>query len=250
MRAIVALPGGDLLSVGGSTTDQVPRAWRFHAGKWSGIPGPGTRTDRSGEMNGVAGAGRAGLVAVGWTAPRTAQPAPPRHAGRRSGPRPTADHGNCSPHRSPRPAHPSASCSTSPRHRTAASSPPAPTGPPTRTPATARSWPHRTAGPGGRSRRTAWTGPARPPCAAADVGRALHAGARRGERRPTRQTVLGVPMTEQHHANRLPRGARPTTAWDARRYTFRCNGPLSMCRHRRRTDRSICRRDRAGALRQ
>jgi molecular chaperone DnaK len=62
MYAVTALPDGDLVAVGASTTEGVPRAWRYRSGRWQAVPGP---ADLPGEMTGVA-SGADGLVAVGW----------------------------------------------------------------------------------------------------------------------------------------------------------------------------------------
>jgi molecular chaperone DnaK len=75
MHAVTALPGGDLVAVGASTTGGVPRAWRYRSGSWTAVPGPDLAPDLRGEMSGVASDGAAGLVAVGWVGDRT-EPAP------------------------------------------------------------------------------------------------------------------------------------------------------------------------------
>jgi actin-like ATPase involved in cell morphogenesis len=81
MHAVTALPGGDLVAVGASTTEGVPRAWRYRSGRWEAVPGLDGPPDQRGEMTGVASGGAAGLVAVGWVGDRTAQD--PTGAGRR-----------------------------------------------------------------------------------------------------------------------------------------------------------------------
>lgn len=70
MRAVAAGPGGLLVAVGESSTDRVPRAWRYAAGRWAAVPGPSAGTTDQGGMTGIA-AGPAGFVAVGWFAPRS-----------------------------------------------------------------------------------------------------------------------------------------------------------------------------------
>ncbi|HVQ96970.1 MAG TPA: hypothetical protein VMU51_38500 [Mycobacteriales bacterium] len=70
MRAVAIAPNGMLVAVGESTTDRVPRAWRFTKGSWVAIPGPGAGTSQEGAMTGLA-AGPSGFVAVGWFAPRS-----------------------------------------------------------------------------------------------------------------------------------------------------------------------------------
>jgi hypothetical protein len=75
MHGVAALPQGVLVAVGGSTVEGVPRAWRFADGRWSQVSGPSGQSALRGEMTGVANGGEAGLVAVGWVAPRGADPA-------------------------------------------------------------------------------------------------------------------------------------------------------------------------------
>jgi hypothetical protein len=70
MHAVAAGPGGALVAVGESTTDKVPKVWRFTGGKWVAVPGPGANTNQQGAMSGIA-AGPSGFVAVGWYAPRS-----------------------------------------------------------------------------------------------------------------------------------------------------------------------------------
>ena len=72
MHAVAALPDGGLVAVGASTTEGVPRAWRYTGGRWSQVSGPTGRSTLRGAMTGVAYGGD-GLVAVGWVAPRGAQ---------------------------------------------------------------------------------------------------------------------------------------------------------------------------------
>ncbi len=77
MHAVAAAPGGGLVAVGASSTDGVPRAWRYQGGTWSELPGPNAQSAQRGEMNGVAASAKAGLVAVGWVAPRADQQVAP-----------------------------------------------------------------------------------------------------------------------------------------------------------------------------
>jgi molecular chaperone DnaK len=72
MRALAQDSTGKVIAVGESSTEGVPRAWRFAGGKWAALPGPDAKTELRAGVNGVtASVNPQGFVAVGWTAPRS-----------------------------------------------------------------------------------------------------------------------------------------------------------------------------------